>query len=843
MADDQDQFAKRVLPRPIEDEMKKSYIDYAMSVIVGRALPDVRDGLKPVHRRILYAMNDLGLGHNKPHKKSARVVGEVLGKYHPHGELAIYDALVRMAQDFSMRTVLVDGHGNFGSVDGDAAAAMRYTECRLAPAAEEMLADIDKETVDFVDNFDASLKEPSILPSNFPNLLVNGSSGIAVGMATNIPPHNVGEVVDCILLLMERPEAEIIEIMKVLRAPDFPTGGLIYGIAGIVEAYSTGRGLVRVRAKTQIEYLQGNRKAIVVTEIPYQVNKSKLVEGIAEMIKSKSIVGITDLRDESDREGIRVVMELRRDAMEDVVLNQLWKHTQLQTTFGIINLALVDNQPRVLTIKEMLQHYIAFRCEVVRRRTAFELRKAEERAHILEGLIIAIDNLDEVIRIIRRAKDGAEARDALVARFIMTEEQAKAILEMRLQKLAGTERQAVKDEYTETQKLIADLREILEKPERVEGIVRQALLEIKEKYAAPRKTEIVTDVEDLEIEDLIPVEDVVVTVTHTGYTKRIPLDTYRQQHRGGKGLKGMLTKEEDYLTHVFVTSTHDYILFFTSKGRVHWLKAWKVPVGERHAKGKPIVNLLPRLDEGETITDMIPVKEFDDKHFLLFATRKGKIKKTELSAYKHVRVTGIIALGLEEGDSLVDTKLSDGTREIVIATKDGKAARFDEAKVRAMGRPAKGVRGVRLRKGDEVVSMEVVDPSVQLFTLTENGYGKRSLVSDYRKTNRGSQGVITIRTTERNGRVVGVKPVTDEDELLLTSREGMVIRIPVSDTRVMGRNTMGVRVMRLTEGDKVVAMARLVGMAEEAEIERAVEEARKEEPRELLGLEERENGE
>jgi DNA gyrase subunit A len=826
-------FADKIVPRTVEDEMKRSYIDYAMSVIVARALPDVRDGLKPVHRRILYGMNELGMAYNRAHKKSARICGDVMGKYHPHGDLAIYDALVRMAQDFSLRAPLVDGQGNFGSVDGDSPAASRYTECRMSRIAGEMLADIEKETVDFVDNYDATLKEPAVLPSGFPNLLVNGSAGIAVGMATNIPPHNLGEIVDGLTLLLDNPSAETIDLMNVIKAPDFPTGGTIYGIAGIVEAYNTGRGRIRVRAKTHIEEVAKDKNAIIVTEIPYQVNKSKLVENIAELVKDKRVEGITDLRDESDREGMRVVIELRRDASEEIVLNQLFKHTQMETTFGIINLALVDGQPKILTLREMLQHYIEFRRVVVRRRTAFDLRKAEERDHIIEGLLIALDNLDEVIRIIRKSKSGEEAANALIARFLLDEVQAKAILDMRLQKLAATERQAVKDEHVTLVKTIADLKDILEKAERVTAIIRAELVEIKNRYADERRTDIVTDVADMEIEDLIPIEDVVVTVTHTGYIKRLPLETYREQHRGGKGRMGMETKEEDHLTHVFVTSTHDYIMFFTNLGRVHWLKAWKVPVGGTHAKGKAIVNLLSHLEPGEQIHDMMSVKEFDDQHFLIFATRRGKIKKTRLDAYKHVRVTGIIALGLEEADSLVDTKLSDGTKEIIIATRNGQAVRFDEKGVRTMGRPAKGVRGIRLKKGDEVVSMEVVDPTMELLTLTENGYGKRSPVEDYRKTKRGGSGVRTVKITDKTGKVVGTKPVTDKDALIITSKSGMVIRVPIYESqdhqiRSMGRSTQGVRIMRLEEGDRVMALAKIVASEEEEKVvEEAAESAQK----------------
>ena len=809
-----EEATQKIVQRTIEVEMKKSYIDYAMSVIVGRALQDVRDGLKPVHRRILYSMYDMGLTSGKAHKKSARVVGDCLGKYHPHGDTAVYDSLVRMAQDFSMRYPLIDGQGNFGSVDGDSAAAMRYTECRLATISEEMLADIEKDTVDFVDNFDGSLKEPGVLPAKLPNLLVNGASGIAVGMATNIPPHNLREIADAVVHLIDNPNLEVMDLMEFIKGPDFPTGGIIYGINGIIEAYSTGKGRLKVRARTKTEEHE-NKKKIIITEIPYMVNKSNLVEAIAELVKDKRIDGITDLRDESDREGMRVVIELRKDVMEEIVLNQLFSHTQMEVTFGVINLALVNNEPRVLTLKETLQSYVDYRKTVVIRRTEFELEEARKRDHILRGLIKAVDALDDTIALIRASESGEEARDALIQRFQLSEDQAKAILDMRLQKLTGLEIENLRQEFQEIEKRIRDLEDILANDKRIMDIIKAEVLEIREKHGDDRKTEIVHDAIDLDIEDLIPVEDMVVIITHDGYIKRLPINTYKQQRRGGVGLIGMETKEEDHVVDLFVTSTHNYIMFFTNHGRVYWLKAYMVPVGGRHAKGKPIVNLLPGLEEGEKVLDTIPVKEFDDQHFLVFATKKGIIKKTKLSAYAHVRSSGIIALGLEPGDELVDTRLTDGTKEVVIATKDGQAVRFNESEVRSMGRPARGVIGIRLYDGDEVVSMAAVTSDSKLLTITENGYGKMSLVSDYRKTKRGGRGVITIKTGDRNGRVIAALDVLEDDELIVTSTGGMVIRIPVTDIRVMGRATMGVTIMRLRNGDRVTAVARLVGEKEE----------------------------
>ncbi len=798
----------RIVHRPIEDEMQRSYIDYAMSVIVGRALPDVRDGLKPVHRKILYAMHAMGNTYNKPHKKSARIVGDVIGRYHPHGDIAAYDSLVRMAQDFSLRYPMVDGQGNFGSVDGDRAAAMRYTEVRLSRIAELMLADISKDTVDFVDNFDASLQEPVVLPTILPSLLVNGSSGIAVGMATNIPPHNLRETVDAIVHLVDNPEADTLDLMRFIKGPDFPTGGIIYGINGIIEAYSTGRGRMKVRARAVIEDLEG-RNRVIVNEIPYQVNKANLIESIAELVKDKRLEGITDLRDESDREGMRIVIELRKDVIPDVILNQLFAHTQMEVTFGVINIALVDDEPRTLSLKDTIQYFIDFRKEVVIRRTKYELEQARKREHILRGLMIAVDNLDETIQIIRSSENAEEARDRLMDRFDLDQEQAKAILDMRLQKLTGLEIESLQTEFEELLRQIADLEDILASPERVRTIIKEELLGVREEHGDERRTEIVEQALDTDIEDLIPVENMVVTITQDGYIKRVTLDTYKGQRRGGRGLIGMETKEEDRVTDLFVTSTHDYLMFFTNHGKVYWLKTYQLPVGGRHAKGKPIVNLLPRLEEGEMVRETIPVSEFDEERFLVFATRKGIIKKTPLSAYSNVRCTGIIAINLDEDDELVETKLTDGDKEIVLGTKWGQAVRFQESDVRFVGRPARGVIGVRLSEGDEVVSMAVVTPNSILLTITENGFGKLSRVEDYRKTKRGGKGVITIKTTERNGPVVAVKEVADSDELIVTSQHGMIIRVPVDQIRLTGRATQGVTIMKLREGDTVCALARL----------------------------------
>jgi len=828
--------AHRLMTRPIEIELRKSYIDYAMSVIVGRALPDVRDGLKPVQRRILFGMNELGANANKAYKKCARVVGDVLGKYHPHGDLAVYDALVRMAQPFSMRYPLIDGQGNFGSVDGDNAAAMRYTECRLSPIAEEMLQDLDKETVNMVDNFDATLKEPEVLPTRFPNLLVNGSNGIAVGMMTNIPPHNLSEVVDALVFLIDNPDADTAQLMEFIKGPDFPTGGIIYGLRGIMEGYSTGRGKIVVRARTSVEE-EGGRKRIVVTEIPYTVSKAALLEQIAEHVRNKRIEGIADLRDESDRNGMRIVIELKRDVLEDVVLNQLFSMTKMEATFSMISIALVDGQPRYLSLRDMMQHFISFRREVVRRRTQFELKKANERLHIVEGLMLAVMNIDRVIELIRSSGSPEEAKQKLMSiadwsatpspGFILTEEQAKAILDMRLQRLTGLEMQDVRDEYERLRATIEELQRTLSEEQRILAIIKRELLEIKEKYGDRRLTEINTEGQELSIEDLIPEEEVVVTVTNRGYVKRMPLDVYETQHRGGKGITGVGTHEEDYVVNMFVTSTHNYIIFFTNRGRAYWLKAYEIPRGSRQTPGRPIVNLLPHLEEGEYVIDNIPVSGFSENKYLFFATRRGKVKKTALSAYSHVRSNGIIAIGLEEGDEVIGTCITSGNADIILATRNGYVIRFDERDVRPMGRQATGVRGILLREGDEVVSMEAsYSEGSLLLTVTENGYGKPSWVGEYRKMRRGGKGVITIKTTERNGKVVAVKEFSPGDEVLLTSKNGKMIRMQVEDLRVMGRNTQGVCLMRLEPGDSVTAIARLVGKESE---ERIISEGKKEE--------------
>lgn len=805
---------KKEFIRDISVEMKRAFIDYSMSVIMSRALPDVRDGLKPVHRRILYAMNEMGLTHEKTYKKSARIVGEVLGKYHPHGDQAVYDSLVRMAQEFSLRYPLVAGQGNFGSVDGDSPAAMRYTEIKMAKISKLMLEDIDKETVVWRDNFDGSLKEPEVLPATIPNLLVNGSSGIAVGMATNMAPHNLCEIVDGITKVIDNPETSTVELMEIVKGPDFPTGGIIYGKGGILSAYSTGRGLIRVRAKTSIEGEE--KKSIIVSEIPYMVNKSELLKNIVELVKERKIEGISDLRDESDRKGMRIVIELKRDAIEEVVLNQLFEHTQLQSTFGILNLAIVKGEPKVLTLKELIQQYIEFRIEIITKRTEYDLKKAKEKMHILEGLMIALRNIDEVIKIIRSSKEVDEAKTRLMNRFKLSEIQAKAILDMRLQKLTGMEIEAVEKEHAETKKLIEQLEALLKDKQKILNEIKRELLEIKEKFGDARRTEIIEGEIGIEIEDLIPKQEVVITITDSGYIKRIPCETYRTQHRGGKGLVGMETKEEDIVVDLFITSTHDYIMFFTNLGRVYWLKGYKIPEGSRHSKGKAIINLLPRLEEGETIETAIPIHEFDDQHYLVFVTKKGIIKKTALLEYGNIRVNGVRAINLEEGDELVSTKLSDGKQVIMIATANGQACRFNEKEARSMGRVTHGVIGIRLNKKDKVVSMDVVGEKGDLLTITENGFGKRSSIEDYRMTHRGSKGVRTIVTNERNGQVIFVKEVTDEDQIIITSKNGMIVRVPVVDIRSQGRNTMGVRIMRLNEGDKVVSVAKIIEGREEA---------------------------
>ncbi|WP_457555649.1 DNA gyrase subunit A [Candidatus Pyrohabitans sp.] len=797
---------EKVVPVAIEEEMKRSYIDYAMSVIVGRALPDVRDGLKPVHRRILYAMYELGLFHNRPYKKSARIVGEVLGKYHPHGDSAVYDALVRMVQDFSLRYPLIDGQGNFGSIDGDAPAAMRYTEARLAEIAEEMLADIDKDTVDFVPNFDESLREPSVLPAKLPNLLVNGSSGIAVGMATNIPPHNLCEVCDAIALLIDNPDASLEELMQVIKGPDFPTGAFILGREGIIKAYSTGRGTLRLRGRTHVER-EKRRKRIIITEIPYMVNKAKLIESIADLVRNKKIEGISDIRDESDREGMRIVLELRRNASAKVILNQLYKNTQLETTFGIINLVLVDGEPRVLNLRDTILEFIKHRKQVVTRRTRFELEKAEKRAHILEGLLIALKNIDAVIKLIRGSPGVAEAKAKLMERFSLSEVQAQAILDMRLQKLAKLEREKLAEEHRRLLKEIERLRSLLASEKRILQVVKRETLELKKKYGDERRTEIVANAREISLEDLIAREEMVVTITQGGYIKRLPVSTYRQQRRGGRGIVGVEAKE-DQVKDIYVASTHDYMLFFSNRGKVYWRKVYEIPTAGRYSRGKAMVNLIEEAAE-ERITATLAVSDFSEERYVFFATKLGRVKKTPLSAFGNPRKGGILAISLDEGDELVEVELTDGRQEVLLATRYGKAIRFSEQEVRPMGRAAKGVTGITLRRKDEVVGVEVVKPGTTILAVTENGYGKRTPIEEYPLQRRGGKGVINIIPSVRNGLVVGVLSVLDSDEVVLTSAKGVVIRLKAKEISVMGRNTQGVRLMKLEEGDRVVAIAKV----------------------------------
>lgn len=797
----------KVVPVLIEEEMKRSYIDYAMSVIIGRALPDVRDGLKPVHRRILYAMYEQGMTSDKPYKKSARIVGDVLGKYHPHGDVAVYDSIVRMVQVFSMRHPLLDGQGNFGSVDGDSAAAMRYTEVRLAGIADEMLVDIEKEACDFAPNYDGSLEEPTILPAKLPNLLVNGSSGIAVGMATNMPPHNLGEVVDALVLLIEKPGVSVAELMGVIRGPDFPTAATIVGREGIVSAYTTGRGSVKIRGVAEIEEM-GGRQRIVVLELPYQVNKARLVEQIADLVRNKKIVGIGDLRDESDKDGIRVVIEVSRHTEPRVILNQIYLHTQLEMTFGVINLAIVDGAPKVLTLEEILNHYIEHRKEIIRRRSRYDLRRALERAHILEGLKIALENIEGVIRIIRSSRTPDIARTDLIKNCNLTESQAKAILDMRLQRLTALEQEKINEEHEKLLLTIARLKEILESESEVLKIIKNELLELKEKYANPRRTSIIQGEESCAIEDLITKEDVLITITRTGYIKRQPVDTYRQQRRGGRGIIGMETKEEDFVCDLMVACTHDQILFFTDRGRVHWLRVHEIPEGSRHSRGKPIINLI-EIGSDEKITAAIPIKSFEDNKYLLMSTKNGIIKKTSLSEFKNPRKGGIIAVNLDESDRLVSVKLTDQTKQIILGTRHGKAIHFHEEQVRAMGRTAHGVIGIKLSHEDTVIGMAVAEADATLLTITENGYGKRTDFDEYRKTNRGGQGIINITTSLRNGEVVGIKTVHETDEIMITTETGIIIRTQVKTIRAQGRNTQGVRIMNVQPNDRVVGIARL----------------------------------
>ncbi|MDB5035377.1 MAG: gyrase subunit [Chlorobi bacterium] len=799
--------SERLIPVTLEEEMRSSYLDYSMSVIVSRALPDVRDGLKPVHRRVLYAMSELGLAPNRAYKKSARIVGETMGKYHPHGDSSIYDTLVRMAQPFSMRHMLVDGQGNFGSVDGDPPAAMRYTEARMTSIAAEMLRDIDRNTVDFVPNFDDSLQQPSVLPCNFPNLLVNGSSGIAVGMATNIPPHNLGEVVDALVAMTRIPDITNEQLMQFVKAPDFPTGGIIYGYDGVAEAYRTGRGRVVMRARVATEVMKSGKEQLVVTELPFQVNKATLIEKIADLTREKKLEDISNIRDESDREGLRIVIELKRDATPEVVMNNLFKHTSLQQTFGVIMLALVEGRPRVLTLRDMMEQFLKHRNEVVVRRTQFDLEAAERRAHILEGYIIALDNIDEVIEVIKKSRDVENARRQLMARFSLSEMQAKAILDMRLQRLTGLERKKIQDEYRETLQLIERLRAILASAELQLHIIREELLELKTKYADPRRTDIIYDYRDFTIEELIAQEDMVVTISHNGFIKRFPVSGYRRQHRGGKGVNGMQTREDDFIEHVFVGSTHHYLIFFTDRGRCFRMKIYEIPEAGRAAKGRSLANLLPK-EKDENISVILAVKDFTAEGSIIMVTNKGTVKKTSLRNFANIRSNGIIAIHLKDGESLVETRLTDGDNDIVLGTKKGMAIRFRESDVRDMGRNATGVHGARFSEDDVVIDMVAVKRAdSNLLMVSENGYGKRSEVGDFRLTRRGGKGVIGMNVTEKIGKLVAMKEVVDGDDIVVMTEGGMVIRQHVADIRILGRNTQGVRLIRLNDGDRITGVA------------------------------------
>jgi DNA gyrase subunit A len=808
MADGQDKQG-RVIPVYIEDEMRVSYLDYSMSVIISRALPDIRDGLKPVHRRILYAMHDLNLYSDRPYRKSAKITGDVTANYHPHGTAAVYDSLVRMAQEFSMRYPLVDGQGNFGSVDGDPPAAERYTEARMSAIAGEMLADIDKDTVDFGPNYDNSREMPLVMPAVVPNLLVNGASGIAVGMATNIPPHNLREIVDAVTAYLDQPSMALEQLVKLVPGPDFPTGGIIYGRSGIRDAYLTGRGRVVVRAQAEIEEIpRTERERIVVTEIPYQVNKAAMIERIADLVKEGHLEGVADLRDESDRRGMRVVIELKKDANSRVILNKLFHHTQMQTTFGVNMLALVNNRPRTVNLLEMIHHYVEHRKDVVVRRTRFDLDKAEKRAHILEGYRIALDHIDELVQLIRESQDAGEASQRMQQRFGLSEVQAQAILELRLQRLTGLERDKIETEYRETLELIERLRSILSSPQMVIDLIKEELARLRDKYGDERRTQIVDATGEFEVEDLIADESMVITISHNGYIKRLPVATYRRQHRGGRGVAGFGGQEEDFVEQIFVASTHSYLLFFSNRGRCYWVKVHELPQAGRTARGKAIVNLL-QLSPQERITSTVPVRDFSEEGYLVMATRKGVIKRCHLSDFSNPRRGGIIAVGLREGDSLVGVALTRGQSEIVLAKRAGKAVRFKETDVRAMGRAATGVRGATLEgQDDEVVGMVAVSrPDAELLVVTERGYGKRTAIDDYRLTARGTRGVLTIRTTDRNGRIVAIREVVDADELMIITRKGVLIRLPVSGISQLGRATQGVHLIRLDEGDEVAAVA------------------------------------
>ncbi|MCK6619485.1 MAG: DNA gyrase subunit A [Calditrichaceae bacterium] len=807
---------QRIVPLDIQEEMRNSYLDYSMSVIVARALPDVRDGLKPVHRRVLYGMSELGLLFNRPYKKSARVVGEVLGKFHPHGDTAVYDTMVRMVQDFSLRYPLIDGQGNFGSVDGDSPAAMRYTEVRLSRIANEVLRDLDKDTVDFRPNFDDTLTEPVILPSLLPNLLCNGASGIAVGMATNIPPHNLREVVDALVAQVDDPEIPVETLMKHIKGPDFPTAGIIFGSEGIREAYKTGRGKVIVRARANIEHTRGSRDRIIVSELPYQVNKASLIEKIAELVRGKTIEGIADINDESDRDGMRVVIELKRDAQPEVVLNQLFKHTQMQNTFGIINLALVDGQPKIMDLKEMLKHFIDHRHVVVLRRTRFELDKAERRAHILEGYKIALDNIDEIVQIIKKSRSPETAQENLMKRFKLSEIQAKAILDMRLQRLTGLERKKIEDEYREVIKTIARLKAILESRALQMQIIKEELLHLKETYGDDRRTEIVRDYEEFSIEDMIAEEDMVITITRDGYIKRFPVSGYRRQNRNTRGSTGAVAKGEDFVEHLFIASTHNYILFFTDKGKCYWLKVHEIPQVGKAGKGRAVVNMI-ELEKDEQIRAFINVKEFSDKEYITMATREGVIKKTNLAAFGNPRRDGIIAIKINPGDTLIEAKLTDGSNDIVLATSAGMAIRFSETEVREMGRAAAGVRGISLGKNDVVVGMVVVKRDGTLLAVSELGFGKRTEIKEYRITHRGGKGIKTFKASDKTGRLISLMEVVDDDDLMLITNSAIILRIHVGNIKSTGRDTMGVRLIKLDSGARVSDVARVAFTDEEEE--------------------------
>jgi DNA gyrase subunit A len=815
---------EKIIPITIEDEMQSSYIDYSMSVIVSRALPDVRDGLKPVHRRVLYGMSELGMLHNRNYKKSARIVGEVLGKYHPHGDSAVYDSIVRMVQDFSLRYPLVDGQGNFGSVDGDSAAAMRYTEVRMQRIAEEMLTDINKETVDYQQNFDDTLNEPTVLPSMLPNLLLNGASGIAVGMATNMPPHNLGEVVDGIIAYIDDPEIDSKGLMEHITAPDFPTGGIIYGYEGVKEAYETGRGKITMRARANTEEMRNNREQIIVTEIPYQVNKATLIEKIADLVNNEKITEISEVRDESDRDGMRIVIMLKRGANAGVVLNQLYKYTQMQQTFGVINLALVQGRPKVMAIKELIKHFVEHRIEVIIRRTIYDLDQAEARAHILEGLKIALDNLDEVIKTIRASNSPQEANTELRKKFALTDIQAKAILDMRLQKLTGLERDKIDHEYRDIIDRIGSYREILSDREKQAEIIKEELTDLKNRYNDERRTQIVYSAEDFNIEDMIADEDVVVTISNKGFIKRMPVSGYRRQRRGGKGMKGTTTKDDDFVEHLFVATNHNYILFFTEKGNCYWLKVYEIPEGSRLSRGRAIVNLID-IEKDDKIKTFVPVKTLDDdeyinKHSIIMATKEGQVKKTTLEAYSRPRRDGIIAINIKEGDSLLGAALTDGDSTVILANKNGRAIRFHEEQAREMGRNTSGVRGMKLDKNDELVDMVVIKNTHEatVLAISENGYGKRSLVDDYREQSRGGKGVITLKVTPKTGKLIALKEVSDDDDLMIITERGKVIRMQCKGIRTMGRNTQGVRIMRLGDEGKIGAVTRVVNEDDEEDV-------------------------